>query len=162
MTNASIFHLEPFDRFTHRVVQLNALYNPEDPLHAALTGNGTGDNGAVPADAVAAARKRLAALHREFPAGAPVADQAAYLIRGFVGLAVFDEANHRTGWDYTAELLRHQHHEVVAPDAEARSLGAETWQRLQASHPDGLRRRDLSQRDDTFEMLRHWFHRRIS
>lgn len=154
MAHASIFHLEPFPAFLRRIVELNRLHDPEADLHAAIFDADKGDG--------AAARKKLATLHRDFPYGAPVHEQAAYLLRGFVGLAPFDRANHRTGWDYTMELLLH-HHKEPLPDAEAgRDLAADLWDRMEAAYPKGLSRKQVLDRDDTFRWLADWFRHRMA
>jgi hypothetical protein len=161
----TIFRIEPLDRFLHRVVELNRLHNHDDPLHDAIVGTprANGDvRRATRAPAGAAARKALAGIHREFPFGAPVHEQAAYLLRAFCGLAVFSEGNFRTGWDYAGELLAHHGHSVEATLRESQDLGAALWDRLSATYPNGMGRTALLDRDDTLDWLGEWLHDRIA
>lgn len=156
MSHATIYRLEPLDRFIIRAVDLNRLHSPDDPLHAAiLAADGGGPEAAY-------ARKCLATIHREFPVGAPVHEQAAFLLRAFTGLAIFQEANFRTGWDFTDELLAHHGHSLETSVAAARTLGSDLWHRLSADHPQGLPRARVLDRDDTFEWLASWLHGRIA
>lgn len=154
MAPTSIFHLEPFPEFLRRIVELNRLHDPDSPLQDAIFHDSDGDG--------AAARKRLATLHRDFPYGAPLHEQAAYLVRGFAGLAPFDAANHRTGWDYTMELLLHHHKEPLPDEDEGVALAADLWDRLEATYPDGMTRKQVLDRDDTWRWLADWFHHRMA
>lgn len=160
----TIFRIEPLDRFMHRVVELNRLHNPDDPLHDAMLTprvNGDARRTAAPTPA-GAARKALASIHREFPFGAPVHEQAAYLLRAFAGLAVFGAGNFRTGWDYAGELLAHHGHSIEATVDDAQDLGAGLWDRLAATYPDGMPRTRLLDRDESLEWLSDWLQHRIA
>ncbi len=150
--NATIFHLEPFDRFVHRISEYNGLYAPAE-VQQVLEG-----------DAAEAkdARKKLASLHKEFPTGAPLAEQVAFLLRGFAGLRVFGEGDFRTGWDYTAGLLAHLDHDIAADVADVEELAMQVWDRIEAEHPDGLPRTRLLDRDEAFSYIRDWVKPRLS
>ncbi len=166
MTQQSVFHLEPFARFLHRVVELNRLHSPEDPLHDALGLDNSAWHDFVEAagpdvDAAVAARRELAAIHEHFPEGAPAHEQAAYLVRAFGAARPFAEANHRTGWDYTSELLEHNGFELMASVDEGRSLGNEVWAQLRAAYQDGVRP-DLGSGDDVSSYLSAWFKPRVA
>lgn len=157
----SIFHLEPFPQFLRRVIDLNRLYNPEDPLHEALLRLSTGDT-AAGGDEASLARKKLATIHKEFPHGAPLHEQAAYVVRAFNGLRPFAEANHRTGWDYLSELMIHSGYEVFPSEEEGRALGNEVWGRVGEAYPDGFGRNRVLDRDAVFQYLADWFRPRIA
>ncbi len=154
MTQSSIFHLEPFPEFLRRIVDLNRLHDPESDLHDAVFNDSEGE--------AATTRKKLATIHRDFPYGAPLPEQMAYLVRAFTGLAPFDTANHRTGWDYAMELLLHHHKEPLPDEAAGRALAADLWERLQDTYPKGLSRKQVLDRDDTFHWLTDWFRHRMA
>lgn len=166
---ATIQHLEPLSRFRSRVTDLNRLYSPDDPLHTLVSMDGErwhlymhGPDGR--ADHVAqglAARKAIAAIHQGFPAG-PMHEQATYLVRAFAGMRPFAEANHRTGWDYTAELVHHNGHELIGTVPEIRTLGSELWRIMEGAYPDGFHAGILGQRDEVWDYLAGYFHRRIA
>jgi len=168
----SIFHLEKFPHFLKRVVDLNRVHARDDPVHGALLLEGErrqsllGQGDPEPdtlAGRTQRARRLLSTIHHEFPAGAPVHEQAAYLVRAFSGLRPFDEANHRTGWDYLAETLQHNGHELLAGEDEGRVLGNEVWHRLGSEEgTPALGPADVLERDAAFEYLVDWFHHRIA
>ncbi len=153
MTQASIHHLEKVPAFLERIVALNRVHSPDDPTldHVANPG---GD-----ADAKTT-RQALVKIHRHFPE-APMAEQAAYLVRAFNGLRPFAEANHRTVWDYLDDLVRHHDHRLLASEAEGRALGNDVWDRIREEHPDGLTAESLGDRDATHAWLVEWFQHRI-
>lgn len=153
MTQASIHHLEKVPAFLERIVALNRIHNPDDPVHDRITGD------AEDAEAKEA-RQRLVRIHRHFPE-APMAEQAAYLLRAFNGMRPFGLANHRTGWDYLDDLVRHHDHRILASEAEGRDLGNDIWDRLRQEHPDGITADGLPDRDATHEWLTEWFRHRI-
>lgn len=166
----TIFHLEPFPEFLHRCVELNRVHAPDDPVHAAMlaqdalrqAGHDLGEPDAATTEGRALqARRGLVALHREFPA-APAWEQAAFLLRGFLGLRPFPEANFRTGWDYTVGLLAHHGHSLVEERAEVEELRERLWADLEAAFPEGFRRADLLRRDATLLELAEWFRRRTA
>lgn len=161
MTQQSVFHLEPFARFLHRVVELNRLHSPEGPLHEALSLEHDAwhefvDQAGPDADDAIKARKELAEIHEQFPAGAPVHQQAAYLVRAFNAARPFTEANHRTGWDYTAELLEHNGFSMLATVGESRELGSQLWERLEGDT------HDVAAKDAVYEFLEEWFKPRLA
>ncbi len=167
----TIYRLEPFREFLRRAVDLNRLHAPDDPVHAVILAQDAlrevGSNPGEPDPATlegraAAARRSLVALHREFPAGAPVWEQAAFLLRGFTALHVFPEASFRTGWDCVAGLLEHHGHPVLADLSDVEALRTEAWERIEAAYPQGFRRPDLLRRDDTLAWLSDWFRTRIA
>lgn len=160
MTEQRIFHLEPFDRFTRRVVELNALYAPDEPVHAALTGEG--DASRADSKDVRRARRILAGLHKGFPGNASMAEQGAFLLRGLTGAAIFEEANFRTAWDLVGEVFAHNGHDVVADLHETQDLGAAVWERVQATHPEGLEAEDLDGHDEAFEYAATWLRQRLA
>lgn len=150
----TIFKLEPFPRFLQRTLELNRLHSPEDDLHTALDGEATSKEAAW-------ARKLLATIHKEFPEGAQVHEQAAFLVRAFGGLRPFSEANFRTGYDYTVGLLEHHGHPVMVSEDEARAMGADLWDRIEEAFPKGMPRGSALDRDDAFTFLADWFKPRI-
>lgn len=173
----SIFRLGHQQEFLRRAVELNQVHNPEDPVHDYLrmdadawrnATEGPGPAASKP-DASAAselaiavvARKSMSSMHREFPAGAPVHEQAAYLLRGFAGLQPFASASDLTGWDLVAETLEHHGFDLLAESEDGRRLLTELWSRLQEEFPKGFTRRDLLQRDGTLTWLSEWFRTRI-
>lgn len=161
MTQQSVFHLEPFARFLHRVVELNRLHSPDDPLHDALeldhdAWHAFVEEAGPDADAAVAARKDLAEIHEHFPGGVPVHRQAAYLVRAFSVARPFAEANHRTGWDYMSELLEHNGFTLMADVDEGRGLGNELWDRL-----DGVRTH-VGDDDEVLAYLHDWFKPRVA
>lgn len=167
---ASIYRLGHLAEFMARAVALNRLHNPDDPVHAALLMDAASWTarieaaGPTPAgeDAIALqARKGLAALHHEFPAGAPVHEQAAYLLRGLAGLQPFGAASDLTAWDLVAETLEHHGFDVLAESEDARPMLTQLWTSLQATYPTGLQRRDLLERDDALRELSEWFRKRV-
>ena len=167
----TIFHLEPFQQFLHRAVELNRLHAPDDEVHAViLAQHAAKTQGAVLGDLHPAtldgqaqeARRTLVALHRDFPGGAPVWEQAALLLRGFAGLRPFPAANFETGWDMVAETLGHHGHDLVATRADAGELGNDLWTRLGDAYPHGFGRTDLLRRDETFEWLADWCRHRMA
>ena len=170
MTSASIHRLEPFDRFMQRAIDLNALYSPDDPLHEQLVAVQPVATKPLdaPAEAIGSwtevswARKCLVTIHREFPFGAPVHEQAAYAVRAFAGLRVFAEANFRTGWDYTAELIEHAGRTLEAGVRDAEELGNELLDRMNQAYPTGFSRAMVLERDDVFDFLAEWFRRRVA
>ncbi len=166
MTQQSVFHLEPFARFVHRVVDLNRLHSPEDPLHDALALDGSAWHEFVEAagpdvDAAVAARKDLALIHEGFPNGEPVHEQAAYLVRAFSAARPFAEANHRTGWDYVSELLEHNGFALLASVDEGRGLGNDVWDQLREVYPNGAQPL-VHESDGVSEYLLEWFQPRIA
>lgn len=165
----SVSHLENWPRFLERVVRLNAVHAPDDRLHAPLRldpqqwqhvkdQSEPGDGSLL--DRAAGSRRALRAIHSHFPAGAPAHEQAAYLVRAFAALRPFDEANHRTGWDFTAELLDHHGCELMATEAEGRELGNQVWDGLDEDRADGVAQ--AAARDELFEYLAQWFRTRIA
>lgn len=160
MTQQSVFHLEPFARFLHRVVELNRLHSPDDPLHDALeldhdAWHAFVESAGPDVDAAVAARKELAAIHERFPSGSPAHLQAAYLVRAFSVARPFAEANHRTGWDYVSELLEHNGFELMAGVDEGRALGNEVWERIDPAVAD-------VGDDEVLAYLSEWFRPRIA
>ena len=173
----SIFRLGHQQEFLRRAVDLNQVHNPEDPVHAYLrmdadawreATEGPGPTAPKPNAEVASelaiavvARKSLSSLHREFPSGAPVHEQAAYLLRGFAGLQPFASASDLTGWDLVAETLEHHGFDLLAESEDGRHLMTQLWSRLQETYPKGFTRRDLLHRDETLGWLSEWFRTRI-
>ncbi len=151
----SIYKRESFPDFLKRVIDLNAVHAGDDELHAALVDDADDGPGKQ-------ARKKLVTIHHDFPYGAPLEEQAAYLLRAFHGLAPFGVADHRTGWDYLSELLTHAGHTIEASQKEVQDLGLALFERLQDSHPDGFDRRHVLDRDDTLAWLTSWFHHRLA
>ncbi len=172
MTTRSIFHLEKYPFFLNRVLELNRLYNPEDPLHAPLelTGDAwhefaTKADGAAPDSPegrAVVARKCLYSLHANFPNGSPVHEQMAYLVRGFTGMRLFNEANFRTGWDYAMETAMHNRFELMANDEDRMELANEVFDRCTQTYGDFLEKRLLLERDDVFNYAAEWFHHRMA
>ncbi|HLF17190.1 MAG TPA: hypothetical protein VI796_07155 [Candidatus Thermoplasmatota archaeon] len=169
--SSSIFHLEPFRQFLVHAVELNRVHAPDEPVHAVIlaqqaTKEAGGELGepdpATLEGRALAARRGLVALHHQFPAGAPVWEQAAYLVRGFAGLAPFPEANVRTGLDLVGELLLHHGHEVMLESDDTGALRDELWGRLEATYPNGMGRQDLLRRDDLLGWLADWFRHRTA
>lgn len=163
----SIYKREPFSDFLARVLDLHSIYVEPDDLQETLRAHKANDEETVAAaasspDAAALARKKLLTIHKDFPYGAPLAEQAAYLVRGFHGLAPFGEADHRTGWDYTAGLLEHAGHTVEATAQDVEEIGLQLLDRLAGSHPQGFGRGNVLDRDDVFAWLTDWFHHRIA
>lgn len=179
---SSIYKLGHQADFLRRAIALNQLHSPEDPVHPFLAMDAeawkalTDPDAALlaspasaPKDAAHAselaiavvARKSLSSLHREFPAGNPVHEQAAYLLRGFAGLQPFAAASDLTGWDLVAETLEHHGFDLLAESEDGRGLLTQLWTRLQSDHPKGFTRRDLLERDATFLWLAQWFRTRI-
>lgn len=163
----SIYKREPFADFLARVLDLHSVHVEPDNLQETLRAGRGNDEETVAAignapDAAVLARKKLLSIHKDFPYGAPLAEQAAFLVRGFTGLAPLGEADHATGWDYTAGLLEHNGHTVEATAAEVEELGLQLFDRLDGSHPQGFGRGNLLDRDDLFSWLTDWFHHRIA
>ena len=166
----SIFRLGGLQEFLARAAELNALHDPEATAHDYLRMDGAAWRAATDAagpepkgdiaDAIRA-RKALTSLHKEFPAGNPVHEQAAYLLRGFSGLQPFARASDLTGWDLVAETLEHHGFDLLAESEDGRALASSLWTRLQAGYPSGLTRKDLLTRDEAFEWLANWFRTRI-
>lgn len=167
---AIIQHLEPLTRFRRRVSDLNRVYNPDDSVHGVVTMPGpkwqaylqSADADPTLVTEGLVARKQLAVIHQSFPAGAAMHEQAAYLVRAFNGLRPFAEANHRTGWDYTAEIVRHAGHDLVATMPESRNLGNELWRVMESAYPDGFIARWILDEDEVWDYLSDYFHRRIA
>ncbi len=162
----SIHHIERFDHFLKHATQLNRLYAPDDPLLDALELDAeawqAASQVANPAPEVKAAieaRRSLHLLHRNFPAGEPSHIQAAYLLRGFTGLGPFNEANARTGWDYTAEMLQHGGRNLDATWDDARALATSLWMDLEGQ---AFGKEALLARDENFNELSEWFKGRIA
>jgi hypothetical protein len=154
----SVFKRESFAEFQARVVELNKLYG-EDSVHADLISGKDNDEetvaaiSAAPHDAVLA-RKKLMTIHKDFPYGSNSADQAAFLLRAFAGLAPFSKGNFETGWDYTAELF---HHAGINwnLDTDATELSLQITDRL-SSYQGGFQRRHCLERDEMFAWLSAW------
>lgn len=167
---SSIPHLEPLTRFRHRITELNRLYNHDDPVHPLMEMDGetwhrtleSRDAERLPVTEALSARKSLAAIHQTFPAEAPVPEQAAYLIRAFNGMRPFQAANHRTGWDYAAEVLHHAGHDVVATEPEVHELGNELWSIMDGAYPDGFHASKLLDQDEVWDYLTGYMHRRVA
>lgn len=123
----SITRLEPTRQFVDRMVLLNRFHAPDE-------------------DDYDGARSSLAALHGGFPSG-PIHEQAAYIVAGVVRHRPFAEANFRTGWDYTSDMLSHRGYDLQATLAEAQDLGNRAW--------------DLAEDDGLQEDLASWFRPRI-
>lgn len=159
----SIYKRESFADFQARVVELNKLYS-EDTLHADLIAGKDNDEETVasiasaPSEAVLA-RKKLLTIHKDFPYGARPAEQAAFLIRGFAGLAPFATGNFRTGWDYTAELFHHAGIQWNL-DADSEELALQLTDRL-GTYEGGFQRRHCLDRDELFDWLTSWCQEQI-
>lgn len=159
----SIHHLERFPHFLKRVIALNQVYNPDDESHALLGLSGpeweAAARGDSPATKIAArSRKVLHAIHDHFPRGAALTEQAAYLVRAFSGLRPFQEANHRTGWDYTAEVISHGGSQLLATTDEGRALGNDLWDDLRGE----LSVDRLTAKDEAFARVHEWLRTRIA
>jgi hypothetical protein len=167
----TLHHLEKFPAFLRRAVELNRVHNPDDPLHDtlrmdpdawhALAEREPDPDPATPFGQASAARKALVAIHKEFPGGAPVHEQAAYLVRAFAGLQPLGQGDFGTGWDLMAETLEHHRFELLAESEEGRTLANDLWQRMQAAYPHGFARKHLLERDDVLAYLSEWFRPRI-
>lgn len=165
----SIFHLEKLTHFRRRVVDLNRVHDPDNPLHDILLLEGgaweafqDGDDADGLLERAQHGRRALAAIHTSFPAGAPAHEQAAHVVRAFNGLRPFDQANHPTAWDYLAELVEHNGHELMAEDGEGHALGNDVWERIAEQHgPEGFDRDRVAERDAAFDYLVEWFRHRI-
>ncbi len=144
MTQRSVFHLEPFDHFHARVLELNSLYDPEED-------SANGSSRAKDPEL----RRSLQEIHAHFPS-APAAEQAAYLIWAFDGLRPLDKANHRTAWDYVAGMVEHADLHLLATEEEGRELGNIVWEAME-NHLFVL---DVQ--DDVYELLTDWFKHRIN
>ncbi len=151
----SIYKRESFPQFLQRVIDLNAVHAGDDELHELLRSESDDGRGK-------AARKKLVTIHHDFPYGAPLHEQAAYLMRAFYGLAPFGVADHRTAWDYTSELLQHDGHTIEATQQDVEDMGLELFDRLGDSHSGGFERKHVLDRDDTFAWLADWFHHRLA
>ncbi|MHB8633073.1 MAG: hypothetical protein ACYDBQ_03770 [Thermoplasmatota archaeon] len=152
MANPSIPRLEAYRDFQARLVSLNGLHNPEDPVHLELS------------DATAVgsrARGALVAIHSHYPATAPAWEQAAYLLRGLSGLAPFGAANERTGWDLVAGHLMQHRMPVEEEEREVDDLLAWLGDALAARYPEGFGAQNLLDRDLLFLELFDWFRHRI-
>lgn len=154
----SIYKRESFAVFQERVISLNKVYG-DDHVHADLLEGREHDEETVAAistnasDAVVA-RKKLLTIHKDFPYGAHPAEQAAFLLRGFAGLAPFASGNLQTGYDYTAELFGH----ADIPwnlDVDVEELGLQITNRL-SHYQGGFQRRNCLDRDDLFDWLVSW------
>lgn len=166
----SIHHLEPFPHFLQHVVALNRVHAPDDPVHDMLLLDEArwrrlaedGPDLETLAGRALRARRALAAIHGHFLAGAPAHEQGAYLLRAFSALRPFDEANHRTAWDYLAETLRHHRHELMASEEEGRVLAGELWEHLGPEPGNGLDRTRLQEPDAAFDHAAAWLRPRIA
>lgn len=156
----TVFHLEKFPHFLARVVALNRLYAPDDPVHEHLmAASGPIAEGPEGWREAERTRRILHTIHRHFPEQAPVHEQAAYLVLQFSGLEPFPEANHRTGWDLTAEILQHAGHELTATVAEGQALGIRLWEEIQEA---GVPADGHLHHEHTLTWLGAWFHDRIA
>ncbi len=172
MTTRSIFHLEKYPFFLKRVLELNRLYNPEDPVHAPLELNGddwhefasnaNGSGPDTPQGRAVIVRKCLYSVHANFPNGSPVHEQMAYLVRAFTGLRLFNEANFRTGWDYAMETAMHNRFEVMASDEDRVELANEVFDQCVEAYGEFLDKKLLLERDDVFNYVADWFHHRVA
>lgn len=162
----SIYKREAFADFLSRVLELHAVHVGDDEVHDTLRQHKDHDEETVAAagapDHALATRKKLLTIHKDFPYGSPLAEQAAFLVRGFHGLAPFGAADHRTGWDYASGLLEHDGHTIEASATEVEELGLQLFDRLNEAYPAGFQRNNILDRDDLFEWLTHWFHHRIA
>ncbi|MGB0652175.1 MAG: hypothetical protein ACPGQL_03155 [Thermoplasmatota archaeon] len=169
MSSKSIFHLEKYPFFLSRVVELNKLYSPDSDLHDLLAmdpeawqeaAQGVDPDPKTKMGRALIVRRCLHALHANFPSGAPVHEQVAYLVRGFAGMRLFDEANFRTGWDYAGELL--QHNDLALTEADHGVLGNDLFERVEAAYGPFMDKKALLDRDDVFDFLAAWFQDRIA
>lgn len=158
----SIHSLGHLQEFIQRATELNRLHEPDHHQEPAASEHAT------------ATRKRLAAIHRDFPA-APVHEQAAYLLRGFAALRPFAAGSDLTGWDLVAETLEHHGYDLLAESEDGRELLTALWARTEAPDagaPDaddgatggehlGPPNGTWDDRDETMQWLSAWFRARI-
>jgi hypothetical protein len=160
--NQTIHHLEPLQNFLQRAVEFNRIYSADNQLHDAALADRADRHEKTLAERAAKCRRALATIHKNFPNGAPLHEQGAYLLRAFTGLKPFDEGNYRTGWDMLAAVLAHHEHELMALDQEGRELGTAVWQRAEELYPKGLPASQIAAHDELFEFLADWLHHRVA
>lgn len=111
----SIHRLEPAQQFVNRIILLNRYHAPDE-------------------DDYADAHHKLGGVHRGFPNAKPH-EQAAYLVAHITTAAPFAEANFRTAWDYTADLLEHEGYHLESELASRQELGHAVWDLGQEEGP---------------------------
>jgi hypothetical protein len=167
---ASIYRLGHLADFVRRAAALNEGHNADDAVRTYLAMEPEAFRALVEAagpepqgdlGAAVRARKALATIHKEFPLGNPVHEQAAYLLRAFAGLQPFAAGSDLTGWDLLAETLEHHGFDLLAESEDGRALCGDLWRRLQATHPDGLKRNQVLDRDEAWAWLAAYFRPRI-
>lgn len=171
-TIPSVPRLEGFREFQVRLVRLNGLHNPEDPVHEHLNADESAwkeraqahpePDPATPLGRAVRSRKALVALHNQYPSTAPAWEQAAYLLRGMAGLQPFGLANDRTAWDYLQGVLLHHHITLDATERETDDLLSWLAQELGRRYPSGFQRSNLLDVDLLWSDLSGWFRHRVA
>lgn len=162
----SIYEREPFADFLHQVIRIRLDSGHAHPTHDALLEGRRNDEETIatisahPEDAVRA-RKALRTIHTDFPYGASVQEQCAYLVRAFIGLDPFADDDRTTAWTYLQQLLDGHGWALDADDGARGGLVSHLRDRLNAFHAGGFQRRHVLDRDDVFSDLVTWFERRL-
>lgn len=163
----SVYEREGFGEFLHRIIRIRLDAELAHPVHDALLEGRHNDEETVatiavsPGDAVRA-RKALRTIHNDFPYGASVPEQAAFLLRAFIGLDPFGDDDRRTGWTYLVGLLNDHGWTLHADETAQTALVSHLQSRLDATHPGGFQRRHALDRDDVFSGLVDWFDRHLT
>lgn len=103
----TIHRLEPAKQFVTRIILLNRFHAPDEEDYDE-------------------AGHKLGSIHRNFP-DAAVHDQAAYLIAAISAAKPFVEANFRTAFDYTADMLAHEGYQLEWTLPQQQELGHAVW-----------------------------------
>lgn len=162
----SVYQRESFGDFIAHVIRIREAAGRTHELHAALMEGRSNDEETVasiastPSDAVRT-RKALRTIHSDFPYGANVPDQCAYLLRAFIGLDAFGDNDTDTGWAYLHDLLE-AHGWGLPVDGRVQASTTQKLQRQMTElHPAGFQRRHVLDRDASFDTLRTWFDKHL-
>ncbi len=163
----SVYERESFADFLLRIIRIRLDAGLAHPLHDTLLEGRKNDEETVALMAVdpqqaVTCRKALRTVHQDFPYGSSVPEQAAYLLRGLVGLDPFGDADRTTAWTYLHELLEEHGWTLNADDQEQSALVSHLGQRLDQERPGGFQRRHVLDRDAVFSELVDWFEHRLS
>lgn len=163
----SVYERESFADFLHRIIRTRLNAGLAHPLHDTLLEGRRNDEESVALmaadpDQAVQCRKALRTVHQDFPYGSSVPEQAAYLLRGLIGLDPFADDDRTTAWSYLLQLLE-EHGWILQADAGTQAaLVSHLKQRLDDARPGGFQRRHVLDRDAVFSELVDWFDRRLT